>query len=71
MSVHHPENIAGIIGIDNLHEPGGPMPEEQQKQMAGFFFSLLQSFDSMAKCQHAEYPLSASNGQHCREQGDE
>lgn len=48
MSVHHPENIAGIIGIDNLHEPGGPMPEEQQKQMAGFFSLLQQSFDSMA-----------------------
>lgn len=48
MSARHPENIAGIIGIDNLHEPGGPMPEEQQKQMDGFFSLLRKSFDSMA-----------------------
>lgn len=48
MSVHHPENIAGIIGIDNLHEPGGPMPDDQKEQMNGFFSLLQKSFDSMA-----------------------
>lgn len=47
MSAKYPEKIAGIIGIDNLHEPGGPMTEEEKKQADEFFSTLTRSFDSV------------------------
>lgn len=43
----YPEKIAGIIGIDNLHEPGGEMSEQQQKEMDGFFTQMQSGFDSV------------------------
>lgn len=42
----YPNLLAGIIGIDNLHEPGGPMSAEQQKETTAFFDMLSTSFDS-------------------------
>lgn len=43
---NYPTDIAGIVGIDNLHEPGDvPTPEEQQQ--TDDFFSMMEShFDS-------------------------
>lgn len=48
MSAQHPENIAGIVGIDNLHEPGGPLSENDQQSMTSFLGLLEKSFDSVA-----------------------
>jgi len=42
----YPGLLAGIVGIDNLHEPGGPMSEEQQKETTALFDMLSTSFDS-------------------------
>jgi sigma-B regulation protein RsbQ len=40
------KSLIGIIGIDNLHEPGSPMNETQQKQIDTFFTMLSSNFDS-------------------------
>jgi pimeloyl-ACP methyl ester carboxylesterase len=42
----YPALLAGIVGIDNLHEPAGPMSEQQQKETTAFFEMLSTSFDS-------------------------
>lgn len=42
----YPENIIGLIGIDNLHQPGAPMDSIQVVQAEGFFGMMLQEFDS-------------------------
>src|SRR5688572_14721289 len=42
----YPDLVAGIVGVDNLHEPGSPMTEAQQKENTAFFNMLSSSFDS-------------------------
>lgn len=42
----YPENIIGLIGVDNLHQPGAPMDSIQVAQAEGFFGMMLQDFDS-------------------------
>jgi pimeloyl-ACP methyl ester carboxylesterase len=42
----YPSLLAGIVGIDNLHEPGSIMSEQQQKETASFFDMLSVGFDS-------------------------
>jgi pimeloyl-ACP methyl ester carboxylesterase len=42
----YPGLLAGIVGIDNLHEPGSIMSEQQQKETASFFDMLSAGFDS-------------------------
>jgi pimeloyl-ACP methyl ester carboxylesterase len=40
----YPGLLAGIVGIDNLHEPGSPMTPEQKVQTDSFFHLLATSF---------------------------
>lgn len=42
----YPQSLIGLVGIDNLHEPGSPMNETQQKQVDTFFTMLSSNFDS-------------------------
>ena len=42
----YPEPIIGLIGIDNLHQPGGPMDSAQVAEAEGFFAMMLKDFDS-------------------------
>lgn len=42
----YPDNIIGLIGIDNLHQPGAPMDSIQVVQSESFFGMMLQDFDS-------------------------
>lgn len=42
----YPSLLAGIVGIDNLHEPGSPMDEKAQKQTDTLFQMLSLHFDS-------------------------
>ncbi len=42
----YPSSLIGLLGIDNLHEPGSPMNEKQQKDTDDFFKMLSARFDS-------------------------
>jgi pimeloyl-ACP methyl ester carboxylesterase len=42
----YPSLLIGLVGIDNLHEPGSPMNEKQQKDTDAFFELLSARFDS-------------------------
>ncbi|HEV7779690.1 MAG TPA: alpha/beta hydrolase [Chitinophagaceae bacterium] len=42
----YPALVKGIVGIDNLHEPGSPLTAEQVKDNEGFFAMLSGGFDS-------------------------
>lgn len=42
----YPRLLAGIVGVDNLHEPGTPMSEAQQRETTAFFDMLSAGFDS-------------------------
>ncbi len=42
----YPQLLAGIVGIDNLHQPGGPQSIEQQKNNDEFFYTMSLGFDS-------------------------
>lgn len=42
----YPASLIGLVGIDNLHEPGSPMNEKQQKDTDDFFKMLSAHFDS-------------------------
>lgn len=42
----YPNSLIGLVGVDNLHEPGGPMTEEQQRETDEFFSMLTTQFDS-------------------------
>ncbi|MEP7373925.1 MAG: alpha/beta hydrolase [Chitinophagaceae bacterium] len=46
VSNKYPRLLAGIVGVDNLHEPGSPMSTDQQKETAAFFNMLSSAFDS-------------------------
>ena len=43
----YPGSFTGLVGIDNLHEPGAPMNEQQQKQTDTFFMKMSSNFDSV------------------------
>lgn len=42
----YPSGIVAIVGIDNLHAPGGPMSAEQKKQTDSFILKMSTNFDS-------------------------
>ncbi len=42
----YPSLVKGIVGVDNLHEPGTPFTAEQVKDNEGFFAMLSAGFDS-------------------------
>lgn len=42
----YPSLLAGIVGIDNLHDPAGPFSEEGKKESDAFFSMLSSAFDS-------------------------
>jgi len=46
VSNKHPDLVAGIVGVDNLHEPGAPQTAAQQEENTDFFSMLSSSFDS-------------------------
>jgi len=41
----YPSAIIGLVGIDNLNEPGSPMNEQQQKQTDSLFMQMSSDFD--------------------------
>lgn len=45
----YPENIVGLIGVDNLQEPGRPMDSVQLAQADSFFKDMLTSYDATVK----------------------
>jgi pimeloyl-ACP methyl ester carboxylesterase len=46
VSNKYPGLLAGIVGVDNLHEPNAPMTPERQKESDLFMDALSSSFDS-------------------------
>jgi pimeloyl-ACP methyl ester carboxylesterase len=42
----YPELLAGIVGVDNLHEPAGPFNDTVKRESAVFFDMLANAFDS-------------------------
>ncbi len=46
VSNKYPSLVIGIVGIDNLHEPGSPFTPEQAKGYNDFFDTLSTGFDS-------------------------
>jgi pimeloyl-ACP methyl ester carboxylesterase len=42
----YPESVIGLVGIDNLHEPGAPMTADQRRSSDSFFVQLSAHFDS-------------------------
>ena len=46
VATSYPEPIIGLIGIDNLHQPGGPMDSAQVAETEGFFAMMLEDFDA-------------------------
>lgn len=46
VSNKYPSLLTGIVGVDNLHTPGGPLSSDQQKEMAAFFDMLSAGFDT-------------------------
>lgn len=46
VSNKYPSLVAGIVGIDNLHEPAGKFTAQEQKDAAIFLNMLQTSFDS-------------------------
>ena len=44
MDTKYPEDMIGIVGIDNLKKPGVKLSEEENKQIAGFFAMMDSSF---------------------------
>jgi pimeloyl-ACP methyl ester carboxylesterase len=47
----YPNLLAGIAGIDNLHEPGSTMTAEQKNQTDSFFHQLASSFRTTVDAQ--------------------
>jgi pimeloyl-ACP methyl ester carboxylesterase len=44
--IQYPSDVIGLIGIDNLHEPGSMPDEQQRKETDSFFVKLSAHFDS-------------------------
>lgn len=42
----YPASVIGLVGIDNLHEPGSPRSAKEQAELDARFDFLLQHFDS-------------------------
>lgn len=42
----YPSAVIGLVGIDNLNEPGSPMNEQQQKQTDSLFMKMSTDFDA-------------------------
>jgi len=60
LSIRYPSRIAGIAGVDNLHEPAGQMTEEDRGG-AEIFFNLFSSrFDSVVSASMGQYLFQPS-----------
>lgn len=46
LSSRFPESVIGIVGVDNLHEPGNALSPEEQRQTDEFFTMMENHFDS-------------------------
>ena len=44
MDTKYPEDVIGIVGIDNLKKPGVKFTEEENREIAGFFSMMDSSF---------------------------
>ena len=44
MDTKYPEDVIGIVGIDNLKKPGVKLTDEENKQIEGFFAMMDSSF---------------------------
>jgi pimeloyl-ACP methyl ester carboxylesterase len=42
----YPNSLVGLVGIDNLHEPGAPMNEQAKKETNEYFDLMASKFDS-------------------------
>jgi pimeloyl-ACP methyl ester carboxylesterase len=49
VSNKYPASIIGIVGIDNLHLPGGPPNEKQAQENEQFYQQLSLRFDSIVE----------------------
>jgi len=58
--VTYPDNIIGLIGIDNLHEPGKPMDSIQQAQTDIFFQAMLSNYQSTVEKEMSPYLFQPS-----------
>lgn len=55
MDNKYPSLLAGIVGIDNLHEPGSVYTDQRNKENDAFFRMLSATFDSTVKLFMAPY----------------
>jgi pimeloyl-ACP methyl ester carboxylesterase len=51
----YPTAVIGLVGIDNLREPGTIMNEQQQRQTDSFFMKLSSHFDSSVNTNMKRY----------------
>lgn len=58
--VAYPDHIIGLIGIDNLHEPGKPMDSTQQANTDSFFQSMLANYQTTVEKEMPPYLFQAS-----------
>ena len=56
----YPEDVIGIVGIDNLKKPGIKNTEEESKQMEGFFAMMDSSFSGTVEGYTRQYLFPAS-----------
>ena len=60
MDTKYPEDVIGIVGIDNLKKPGIKNTEEESKQMEGFFAMMDSSFSGTVEAYTRQYLFPAS-----------
>lgn len=58
--VAYPDHIIGLIGIDNLHEPGEPMDSIQQAGTDSFFQAMLANYQSTVEKEMPPYLFQSS-----------
>jgi len=61
MDTKYPEDLIGIVGIDNLKKPGAKFTEEENKEIEGFFSMMDSSFSGTVEAYTKRnlFPLSA------------
>lgn len=60
ISSQYPARVAGIVGIDNLHEPAGAMDEQGKKDAEAFFTVFRNRYDSVVKATVGQYLFQPS-----------
>lgn len=58
--VAYPDHIIGLIGIDNLHQPGKPMDSIQQAGTDSFFQAMLANYQSTVEKEMPPYLFQSS-----------